>query len=352
MLYTDLSSKADYSGNPMTFEIASRYLMADDRFDETLFNWSRPMKPSVIIGGNQNIYSELNLDYIKAHDIQIARRAGGGGAVYVDSGNLTYSFIDTDDGTNYMNFKKYATPVINVLKRLGVDAELSGRNDLTVDGKKFSGMATFKAGSRFYVGGTLMIDVDLDAAAKALNPPKSKLASKGVQSVHSRVTNLRPYFSDQYKDISIEDILGMILKEIFQVDDLADVPTYRFDSQDWDKIEAMRQRDYPGDDWIMGKQFHDNYFHSNHFDNVGNVEISFSVNNGIVTHAKIFGDFNKANGNLAEIEDRITGVPFERDNLIEAFENSHLADNIGNVTPAELAELMVNPDFEDIGQNK
>lgn len=346
MRYVDLSTGTQYMGNPTMFESVSRYLMTNDQFTDTLFEWSRPLKASVVIGANQNVYSELNLDYIKQNHIQITRRAGGGGAVYVDSGNLTYAFVDTDDGTNYMNFKKYATPIINVLKKLGVNAALTGRNDLTVDGKKFSGMAAFKIGNRFYCGGTLMIDVNLDAADKALNPPKSKLASKGVKSVHSRVTNIRPYFSAKYQDISINDITEMILKEIFKTDTIKEIPTHVMTEIDWQKVNDITGHDYQDETWTMGKRYHDDNFHSNHYEGVGNVEISFSVNDGIVSHAKLFGDFNKANGNLKEIEDKIAGVPFEKDNLEEAFSHTHLADNIGNLTPAQMADLMVNPAYQ------
>ncbi len=110
-----------------------------------------------MLGVNQDAYSEVNLDYIKQQHIHLSRRAAGGGAVYVDHGNLTYAFVDNDDGTDYLNFKKYATPAINVLHQMGVNAEMTGRNDLTVDGKKFSGMSSLKIGNRFSCGGTLMI---------------------------------------------------------------------------------------------------------------------------------------------------------------------------------------------------
>ncbi|WP_035180796.1 lipoate--protein ligase [Lentilactobacillus farraginis] len=347
MRYIDLSTGTKYMGNPTMFESVSRYLMTSNRFTETLFEWSQPLKASVVIGANQNVAAELNLDYIRAHDIQITRRAGGGGAVYVDSGNLTYAFVDTDDGTNYLNFKKYATPIINVLKKLGVHAALSGRNDLTVDGKKFPGMAAFKIGNRFYCGGTLMVDVDLDAADKALKPPTSKLAAKGVKSVHSRVTNLRPYFNEEYRHISIKEIINMILQEVFETTDLQAIPTYVMQASDWQAVNQITNQDYQTDSWTMGKQYHDDYFHANHYDGVGNIEISFSVNDGIVSHAKIFGDFNQAAGNLKEIQTNITGVPFNQKSLEEAFSNSHLTDNIGQVTPTQMAELMLDSAYQD-----
>ncbi len=348
LLYIDLSSGQENLGDPTTFESVSRYLMTSPDFkDQTLFEWSRPPKASVVIGANQNVYAELNLGYIREHDIQITRRAGGGGAVYVDSGNLTYAFIDTDDGTNFMNFKAYAAPIIRVLKRLGVDAQLSGRNDLTVDGKKFSGMAAFRIGDRFYCGGTLMIDVNLDAADKALNPPKSKLAAKGVKSVHSRITNLRPYFAPDYQDISIDEVTALILQEVFQSNDVSAIPTHVMTDDDWQAVQKISGTDYQDESWTMGKRLHDDYFHAKHFEGVGNIEISFSVSDGQVSHAKIFGDFNKANGHLSEIEDNLTGTPFKTADLIAALNHSHLADNLGDVSAAALAELMINPDYQE-----
>lgn len=347
MKYVDLATGARYMGSPTMFESVSRYLMTNQQLTDTLFVWSRPLNASVVIGANQDVYSEVNLEYIKQHQIQLARRAGGGGAVYVDSGNLTYAFIDTDDGTNYMNFKKYATPIIGVLKELGVDAALTGRNDLTVDGKKFSGMAAFKVGQRFYCGGTLMIDVDLNAADKSLNPPKSKLASKGVKSVHSRVTNLRPYFKSPYQYISIDDITQMILKAVFQVQNLTEIPTYTMTNQDWHNVDQITGHDYQDESWTMGKHYHDDYYHANHYDGIGNVEISFSVSDGLVSHIKIFGDFNQATGHLSEIEAHLTGVPFKRANLEEAFQHSHLAENIGPISPAQMADLMLNKVYQE-----
>lgn len=301
-----------------------------------------------MLGVNQDAYSEVNLDYIKQQHIHLSRRAAGGGAVYVDHGNLTYAFVDNDDGTDYLNFKKYATPAINVLHQMGVNAEMTGRNDLTVDGKKFSGMSSLKIGNRFSCGGTLMIDVDLDRAAKALTPPKTKLKSKGVKLVHSRVTNIRQYFLPKYRDITFAGIKELMLKEVFSTDDLASIPTYKMTASDWQEVEKIASGKFNDPDFIMGTKRDDDFFHGEHFDGLGTIEISFSVNDGIITHARIFGDFNKANGDLHAIEDQITGVPFREDSLVEAFRISHLSDNIGQISPQQMAELMLDKQFREV----
>ncbi|WP_258435187.1 lipoate--protein ligase family protein [Lentilactobacillus buchneri] len=170
--YVDISSGKDYLNRPIITDSLSKFFITSPKFTEPIFYFSRPPQASVVIGLNQDVYSEVNLNFIRDQKIQLSRRFAGGGAVFVDPGNLTYVFIDNDDGSNYGDFKRYAQPVISTLKKLGVDAKMTGRNDLTVDGKKISGMSALKIGDRFLCGGTLMVDVDLAKAAKALTRRK------------------------------------------------------------------------------------------------------------------------------------------------------------------------------------
>lgn len=172
---------------------------------------------------------------------------------------------------------------------------MTGRNDLTVDGKKISGMSALKIGNRFLCGGTLMVDVDLAAAAKALTPPKAKLQSKGIKSVHSRVTNIRQYFEPKYKNMTFEELEKRILLTVFRVTDIRDVPTYKMTDEDWKEVLQIADDTYTGDDFVMGTKPNDDYFRGRHFDGVGTVEVSFSVKNDVISHAKIYGDFNNPN---------------------------------------------------------
>ena len=140
--------------------------------------------PAVIIGENQDAEAEVNLEYLKANGIALARRVTGGGAVYHDLQNLNYSFVGKDADPALM---------VEALRKLGVPAELTGRNDIFVEGRKVSGYARRMEGSNLLVHGTLMYDVDIDVLTRALDTPVSKLNRKGVQSVRSRVTNLKGY---------------------------------------------------------------------------------------------------------------------------------------------------------------
>src|SRR5690625_275930 len=111
-------------------------------------------EPSIIVGKNQNSIEEINTDYVDANNIKVVRRLSGGGAVYHDEGNLNYSFITKDDGESFHNFAKFTEPIVKALNKIGVPAELIGRNDLLIKGKKFSGNAQFLTKGRMFSHGT------------------------------------------------------------------------------------------------------------------------------------------------------------------------------------------------------
>src|SRR5690606_1555053 len=134
-------------------------------------------EPSIIIGRNQNTLEEINFDYVEEKGLHVVRRVSGGGAVYHDFGNLNFSFINNHDVKSLNNFKKFTAPVIKVLKSLGLDAELKGRNDIQVDEKKISGTAQFSTGKRMISHGTLLLDTDLGEVVNALNVKMSKIQS-------------------------------------------------------------------------------------------------------------------------------------------------------------------------------
>lgn len=129
-------------------------------------------QPSIIIGKNQNTIEEINTKYVEDNGIIVVRRLSGGGAVYHDLGNLNFSFITKDDGDSFHNFKKFTEPVIQALRQLGVEAELSGRNDIVADGRKISGNAQFSTKGRIFSHGTLMLDSAIDHVVSALKVKK------------------------------------------------------------------------------------------------------------------------------------------------------------------------------------
>ncbi|MEE8141580.1 MAG: lipoate--protein ligase, partial [Planctomycetota bacterium] len=144
-------------------------------------------EPSIIVGKNQNTHGEINHEVVREHGIHVVRRISGGGAVYHDHGNLNFSFITRYRPGSLLRFKEFTEPVVKALARLGVKAELTGRNDLVVEGRKISGNAQFAGTRSMFSHGTLLFDSDLDRVEEALTVKRDKIESKGLKSVRSRV---------------------------------------------------------------------------------------------------------------------------------------------------------------------
>ncbi|MDN6452201.1 MAG: lipoate--protein ligase family protein, partial [Lactiplantibacillus plantarum] len=180
-----------------------QYLMNNVDFDEPLVLFYYE-EPCIIVGRNQNTLEEINADYVREHHITVTRRLSGGGAVYQDLGNLCFSFVVDSDSQEFGDFKTFTKPIIDALHDMGATtATVSGRNDLLVDGKKFSGNAMYSRNGKTFSHGTLMLNVDLNVVPQALTVPTDKIASKGIKSVRSRVTNLRPYLAPEYQNITV-----------------------------------------------------------------------------------------------------------------------------------------------------
>ncbi|MDF2726267.1 MAG: lipoate--protein ligase, partial [Paenibacillus sp.] len=185
MKFIDNRGMTDPALNLALEEIALKTFPADE--DYLLFYIN---EPSIIIGKNQNTVEEVNAGYVKEHGIHVVRRLSGGGAVYHDLGNLNFSFITNDDGQSFHNYRKFTDPVVQALRKLGVEAELTGRNDIQVGERKISGNAQYSTKGRMFSHGTLMFDSEIDNVVSALNVNAEKIKSKGVKSIRSRVANI------------------------------------------------------------------------------------------------------------------------------------------------------------------
>ncbi|BBN98416.1 lipoate--protein ligase [Sporolactobacillus terrae] len=320
MIYINNRDLLDQTLNFALEEYALKQLPSD----ETYLMFYR-MAPTVIVGRNQNTVEELNMDFISKHDVTVTRRLSGGGAVYNDPGNLSFSFIAKDDGDSFNNYKKFTEPVIRALAHMGVDAQLEGRNDLTVAGKKISGNAQFVTQGRIFSHGTLLFDVDLDVVSKALHPDKAKFESKGIKSVRSRVTNIREHLA---KDRTIHQFKEELLHYIFEGQD--HVPEYRLTDQDWTKIIALANRRYRNWDWVYGKSPEFNLQKARRFPG-GRVDFRMNVKKGRIEKLAIFGDFFGA-GDVHEFERQLIGLKYDPnilDQKLKAIDCHHYFGKIG-----------------------
>lgn len=296
-------------------------------------------EPSIIIGRNQNTIEEINKEYVEDQGIKVVRRLSGGGAVYHDTGNLNFSFIMPDDGNSFRDFKKLTEPIVEALHKLGVQgAELKGRNDLVIEDKKFSGNAMYSTNGRMFAHGTLMFDSDVDEVVNALKVRKDKIESKGIKSIRSRVTNIKPFLPEDKQDMTTEEFRQAILLQIFGVDSVEQVKTHELNEEDWKAINQISDEYYRNWDWNYGRSPEFNLERRQRFA-IGSIEVRLNVAEGEIKEAKIFGDFFGL-GEIKDVEDQLVGTKYEKAALEEAVDQIDVTHYFGNITKEEFLSLI------------
>jgi len=290
-------------------------------------------EPSIIIGKNQNTVEEINTEFVDANGIHVVRRLSGGGAVYHDLGNLNYSFITKDDGESFRNFKKFTEPVIKALADMGVKAELLGRNDILVEGRKVSGNAQFATQGRMFTHGTLMFDTEIERVVSALKVRKDKIESKGIKSIRSRVANISEFIEEP---MTIEQFRMEILKSIFEAEE--NVQYWELTDEDWDNIRALSAERYGNWDWNYGKSPKFNMQHSHRFP-VGGIDVRLQVEKGKIDDVSIYGDFFGV-GDVTVVEDSLKGVQYDRESITKALDAIDIPTLLGGITKEEFINLI------------
>ena len=290
-------------------------------------------QPSIIIGKNQNTIEEINTDYVEDEGIIVVRRLSGGGAVYHDLGNLNFSFITKDDGNSFMNYKKFTQPVVDALVKLGVHAELSGRNDILVEGRKVSGNAQFATRGRMYTHGTLLFNTEIDAVVAALKVKKDKIESKGIKSVRSRVANISEFLKE---DMTVEQFRMEILKSVFGGEE--NIRYYELTEEDWTNIHKLSEERYQTWEWNYGKSPRFNIQKTHRFPS-GGIDLRLEVNHGVIEEAHIFGDFFGV-GEVADIEARLVGTKYDRSSIAKALEDYDIPKYFGGITEEDFLQLI------------
>ena len=256
-----------------------QYLMETVEEDACiLFLWQN--QNTVVIGKNQNAWKECRTALLSEEGGFLARRLSGGGAVFHDLGNLNFTFLMPQ---SEYDLDRQFSVISEALRILNLDAERSGRNDMLVSGRKFSGNAFYKNGKQAYHHGTLLVDVDMDKLSRYLNPSKAKLQAKGVDSVRSRVVNLH----DLNPNITIES-LKSAMAQAFQT--VFPLPCSRMEDQELDmhRIMALRERN-AGWEWNFGQKLPFSVEMEGRF-LWGGIQICLQIENGIVISTKVYSD--------------------------------------------------------------
>ena len=319
-----------------------QYLMNNKKFDEplVLFYYEGPC---IIVGRNQNTLEEINQKYVEEHNITVTRRLSGGGAVYQDLGNLCFSFVVDSDSEEFGDFKSFVQPVVDALHAMGATtAEVSGRNDILVDGKKFSGNAMYSHSGKTFSHGTLMLDVDQDVIAHALNVPEDKMKSKGIKSVRSRVTNLKPYLAPEYQNLTVPEFRDILLKELFQVKDLKAIADKEVTINDDEKvaIDKIYNDYYNNWDWVYGNSPEFTVKKRQHF-TAGTIDARLLVEGGKIKNLKFYGDFFGP-ADATELADKLTGVRYDREHVGAILDSVDTQQYFNGIPTAEVLDLLVD----------
>lgn len=288
---------------------------------------------TVVIGKNQNTIAEINTQFVQANHINIVRRLSGGGAVYHDLGNLNFSFIADAQNMNEINFKRFCQPVVKTLQALGVPAEVNGRNDMVIAGRKFSGNAQYTKHGRVLHHGTLMFSSDLSIVSGALKPNKEKLQTKGIASVSSRVCNISEFLPE---GVTLEQFRKALLRNITGTED--PVP-YIFSADELAAINKLKTERYDLWDWNYGYSPRYQIIKERRIDDCGTLQLSVAVDKGVIKDVQFLGDFFDY-GNLDALSSLLRGCSIQRKSLETRLAHTDSAQFIKGLSTDQLVGLL------------
>ncbi len=308
------------------------FVKKKDLQDDLLILWQN--EPVIVVGKHQNTYEELNLDYAHKNNIKVVRRLSGGGAVYHDLGNLNYTIIK-NDGLSYKNdFRFFALPVVACLKKIGIEASFNGRNDILIDGKKFSGNAQYFYKNKVLHHGTLLFSSDLTVLSKALQVKKEKFESKGIKSVRNRVTNISDYLKEK---ISLEDFRKALIISMFDEDEI-NVQNYKLTDEDLCIIQKLRDSKYNTWKWNFGFSPEMNYKKEMRFA-AGSIALRMNVKEGCIQGFKLGGDFFEVKP-IDELEKQFLNKRYKKSELKQLLDSIKIQEYIHLLSNEAFYELL------------
>ncbi|MEA5111564.1 Lipoate--protein ligase 1 [bioreactor metagenome] len=286
-------------------------------------------EPAIIVGKHQNTLAEINQEYVKENMIKVVRRLSGGGAVFHDLGNLNFTFIASGENHQLVDFRKFTQPILEVLQKLEIEARFEGRNDLTIDGRKFSGNAEHVHKNRVLHHGTLLFSSQMADLSSALKVDPDKFQDKAVKSVRSRVTNISEHLK---MPLTVLEFRDLVLKHVMESTPGAEL--YSFTQDDIAAIARLRDEKYITWDWNFGYSPKYN-FRKTVKTNGGKLEVTLEVVNGTIEKARFFGDyFNKLDP--VDIEQALTGTLHNETAIRERLKDFEIPDYFLKISSEEL----------------
>ena len=287
---------------------------------------------AIIIGKHQNTHAEINEAYVAQKGIRVVRRLSGGGAVYHDMGNLNFTIIADAQGDN-LDFGRFCDIVIRALEKAGVYAQRNGRNDMTIDGKKFSGNAQYVKQGRIMHHGTLLFDSNAEVLSRALQVDPAKIQAKGVKSVRSRVTNIRPFLPN---DMELPQFRALLLESI-----LEQFPgtAYTLTPEDLGAIEQLKQQRYDTWDWNYGHSPECTVHKRRRVEGCGTVEAYLTLKQGLVESIVFRGDFFGTE-DPAALSEKLKGCRPDRESYAAALEGMDVSRYFMGLQQNDLLDIL------------
>ncbi|MDR2977705.1 MAG: lipoate--protein ligase [Streptococcaceae bacterium] len=288
-------------------------------------------KRAVIVGRNQNTFAEVNQDYVDSHDVQVVRRVSGGGAVYHDLGNICFTFFVPVSSAAGVNFKQFVKPMYDALHAVGLNAQITGRNDLEIEGKKISGNAQRYVGGYLMHHGTLLWDSDIEAMIRSLNVSDEKFVSKAAKSVRSRVGMIKDYAPEGLDLQKFWEALQYYLTDEGKDGELVLTDEQRAAIHDW------RDNRFSTWDWNYGES--PKFAFTNHAKFAGgSIDVKANVDKGLITDVDFVGDFLGVR-DWRDIKSEFIGIPFEPASVLKILDKNKDGQYFGTIDNKELSQL-------------
>jgi len=300
------------------------------RDKEYLLTWQNDN--AIIIGRHQNTLSEIDESYVRDHGIRVVRRLSGGGAVYHDLGNLNFTFI-VDADSALVDLERFCLRVANALGTLGVDARVDGRNDILVNGHKVSGNAQYRKEGRIMHHGTLLFDSNLTVLGAALKPYPEKIQAKGVQSVRSRVGNIRALLPN---DMTLAQFRRHLADTL-----LSGIPHSRYTLTDSDlaAIETIRADRYGTWQWNYGVSPACTVLRKKRIEGCGNIQAHITLEHGCIAKLHFRGDYFSS-GDPEILAELLEGIPLTAEACRKALAGVDTSRYISGLAPEALISLL------------
>ena len=287
---------------------------------------------AIIIGRHQNTAAEINEEFVKEKNIKVVRRLSGGGAVYHDLGNLNFTFIVDALPGQKVDLRKFCQPIADTLCALGANATVDGRNDILIDGMKVSGNAQYVRQGRVMHHGTILFDSDMSVLGQALRPDPAKAQAKGVKSVRSRVTNVRPCLG---KDMTLEEFRAALAGSLMT----GGFEKYELTDGDIAAIEEIRKQRYATREWNYGFCEEGALIRKRRIEGCGTVEAHITLKEDLISGITFRGDYFSTLP-PEELSSLFLGLPLVEGALLAALDGHRAGDYITGLENEKLAALL------------